>query len=127
MALAPVCLAGCGARCRRPAQTVIDREPEPVLEHHPDRHPAGLRRAKKRVKAQKEFYRHLTSYLVMGVFFFLLNAVTSFGNWWFYWPMLGWGIGILFHYFDVFGLPGVGEISKEWEERIPFSFKNPFH
>ena len=53
----------------------------------------------------------------MGVFFFLLNAVTSFGNWWFYWPMLGWGIGILFHYFDVFGLPGVGEISKEWEEK----------
>lgn len=74
-------------------------------------------KARKRVKAKKEFYQHLTSYLVMGLFFFLLNVVTSFGAWWFYWPMLGWGIGILFHYFDVFGFPGVGNMSNDWEEK----------
>ncbi len=75
------------------------------------------RLAKKRVKAKREFYQHLSTYAVMSVFFFLLNAVTAFGNWWFYWPMLGWGVGIMFHYFDVFGLPGVGETSNDWEQK----------
>lgn len=74
-------------------------------------------KARKRVKAKKEFYQHLTSYVVMGIFFFLLNAVTSFGAWWFYWPILGWGVGLLFHYFDVFGFPGAGDRSPEWEEK----------
>lgn len=74
-------------------------------------------KARKKVKKKKEFYSHLSTYLVMGIFFFVLNAVTSFGSWWFYWPMFGWGIGLLFHYFDAFGIPGVGEISDEWEKR----------
>ncbi len=73
--------------------------------------------ARKRVKKKKEFYSHLTSYLVMGVFFFVFNLLTAPGHWWFYWPMLGWGIGVAFHYFEVFGLPGVGDLSKEWEQK----------
>ncbi len=75
------------------------------------------REARKRVQAKKEFFRHLGTYFVMSVFFFMLNAVTSFGTWWFIWPMLGWGLAVLFHYVDVFGVPGVEPISKEWEER----------
>lgn len=74
-------------------------------------------KARVRVKKKKEFYQHLASYVIMSGFFFLLNAVTSFGSWWFYWPMMGWGIGLAFHYFDAFGFPGVGEISEEWEQR----------
>jgi len=73
--------------------------------------------AKKRVEAKREFYRHLGSYFVMSTFFFLLNAVTSFGNWWFYWPMLGWGLAVLFHYVDVFGIPGIDPMTPEWEEQ----------
>lgn len=73
--------------------------------------------AKKRVKAKKDFFSHLGTYLVMGTFFFLLNAVTSFGNWWFYWPMLGWGLAVLFHYVDVFGIPGIEQGAGDWEER----------
>ena len=77
----------------------------------------NYKEAKKKVKTKKEFYEHLTVYAVMSVFFFMLNALTAFGNWWFYWPILGWGIGVLFHYFEVFGFPGIPEMSKEWEER----------
>lgn len=73
--------------------------------------------ARKRVKSKKEFYEHLTVFAVMSVFFFLLNALTAFGNWWFYWPILGWGIGVLFHYFEVFGFPGIPDMSEEWEEQ----------
>lgn len=78
----------------------------------------AYKKAVKKVKAKKEFYNHLSTYIVMGLFFFLLNAATAWGNWWFYWPMLGWGIGLLFHYMDVFGLPGVEQVNDEhWEER----------
>ena len=78
----------------------------------------AYKKAAKKVKAKKEFYKHLSTYIVMGLFFFLLNAATAWGSWWFYWPMLGWGIGILFHYMDVFGLPGVEQVNDEdWEER----------
>ena len=75
------------------------------------------REARKRVQAKKEFFRHLGTYFVMSVFFFMLNAATSFGSWWFIWPMMGWGLAVLFHYVDVFGIPGVDPISQEWEER----------
>jgi len=75
------------------------------------------REARKRVKKKKDFYEHLTTFVVMSVFFFLLNMVTAPGNWWFYWPILGWGFGVVFHYLDTFGVPGVGTLSKEWEER----------
>lgn len=71
--------------------------------------------ARKRVKKKKEFYSHLGSYIAVGSFFFLLNIVTSPGDWWFYFPMLGWGIGLVIHYFSVFGIPGV--MSSDWEEK----------
>lgn len=78
----------------------------------------AYKKAAKKVKAKKEFYNHFATYIVMGVFFFLLNAVTAWGHWWFYWPLLGWGIGILFHYIDAFGLPGIEQVNNsEWEER----------
>jgi hypothetical protein len=75
------------------------------------------KQVRKRVKQKSGFYKHLTSYLVIGTFFLVLNILTSPGEWWFFFPMLGWGIGLAMHFFSVFGLPGSGIGSKEWEER----------
>lgn len=77
----------------------------------------AYRKAQKQVQKKREFYQHFGTYLLMGVFFLILNMVTSPGRFWFQWPLLGWGIGLAFHYIDVFGLPGIGEMSTEWEER----------
>ena len=74
-----------------------------------------IKKAKQRVKAKKEFYEHLSTYIVMGVFFFVLNAITAPGRWWFFWPILGWGIGVFFHYLNVFGIPGLGQFGHDWE------------
>jgi len=49
------------------------------------------------------FNQHFRVYLVMGVFFFLLNLVTAPGNWWSYWPILGWGIGVGIQALSVYG------------------------
>ncbi|MCI0513202.1 2TM domain-containing protein, partial [candidate division KSB1 bacterium] len=35
--------------------------------------------------------------------------------WWFYWPLLGWGIGVLSHGIAIFGLGGY--LGKDWEDR----------
>lgn len=74
-------------------------------------------RARKRVKAKKGFYGHLSSYVVVGIFFFAMNMLTDpFDIWWPF-PMLSWGIGLGIHYLTVFGFPGSGVLSKEWEDR----------
>lgn len=72
-------------------------------------------RARKRVEAIKGFYIHLLIYLFVNAGLLLINVLTSPGSWWFYWPLLGWGIGLAVHAIGVFG---VGNwFSKEWEER----------
>ena len=68
-------------------------------------------KAAKRVKDLKGFYGNLTSYCLVIPFLFILNMITSPDHLWFYWPMLGWGIGILAHAISTFG------IGKDWEDK----------
>ena len=76
-----------------------------------------FKRARKRVKAKKGFYIHLSTYVTMGIFFFSMNMLTDpFDIWWPF-PMLSWGIGLAIHYFTVFGLPGTKILTKEWEDQ----------
>ncbi|SMP04393.1 2TM domain-containing protein [Chryseobacterium profundimaris] len=68
-------------------------------------------RAQKRVKELKSFYGNLISYCIIIPFLIILNLITSPHEIWFYWPMLGWGIGLLAHGASVFA------IGKGWEEK----------
>ncbi len=72
-------------------------------------------KARKRVEEIKGFYVHLLVYITVNAGLFLINLVSSPGNWWFYWPLLGWGVGLLAHGVAVFGLRGF--LGSEWEER----------
>ena len=60
-----------------------------------------LERAKKRAKELREFYVHLSVYLLVNigltVGLFTINWLTAPGDWWFFWPLIGWGVGLLFH------------------------------
>ena len=72
-------------------------------------------KAKKRVEEIKGFYSHLIAYVVVNIILFLVDLFTSPGTWWFFWPLLGWGIGLFFHGMGVFvfsKFPG-----KNWENR----------
>ena len=68
-------------------------------------------RAVKRVKELKGFYGNLISYCIVIPFLVILNLMTSPRELWFYWPMLGWGIGLLAHGMNVFA------IGRNWEEK----------
>lgn len=75
------------------------------------------RDARKRVKKKKGFYVHLAVFLSVGLFFLLMNIATFEGELWFFFPLLPWGVGLAIHYLTVFGFPGSGILTREWEER----------
>lgn len=71
--------------------------------------------ARKRVEEIKGFYGNLIAYIVVNIGLMVINLLTSPAYLWFFWPMLGWGIGVLFHGMKVFNyMPFFG---KEWEEK----------
>jgi len=75
-----------------------------------------LLNAKKRVKKIKGFYKHLMTYVLVNGFLILLNVFSAKdGDYWFVFPLMGWGIGLLAHAANTFNwLPFLG---KDWENR----------
>ena len=71
--------------------------------------------AKARVQAQREFYVHLTVYVLVNLLLFAINMLTSPESLWFFWPLLGWGIAVAVHALRVFGAGR--RFGAEWEER----------
>lgn len=72
-------------------------------------------RARERVKEEKGFYGHFFVYIVVNLALAILNLVTSPDEIWFYWPMIGWGIGLAAHFLSVFGMDRF--FGKDWEQR----------
>ena len=70
----------------------------------------AYQRAKDKVEQLKGFYGNLISYCVVIPVLIIINLNTSNFQW-FWFPMLGWGIGLTFHALETFGY------SKSWEER----------
>ncbi len=71
--------------------------------------------AKKRVEEIRGFYGNLISYIVVNCFLIVINLTTSPNHLWFYWPLLWWGVGVVFHGLKVFNyMPFFG---RGWEEQ----------
>lgn len=68
-------------------------------------------RAKKRVEELKGFYGGLVAYCVVIPFLIFINYRTSWDYKWFWFPVFGWGLGIVIHAFTIFGY------GRDWEER----------
>ncbi|MEZ4712958.1 MAG: 2TM domain-containing protein [Caldilineaceae bacterium] len=59
-------------------------------------------RIEKKVEEKLGVYIHLAVYLVINLFLIALNLSLSPDAYWFQWPLIGWGIGLLFHVLGVF-------------------------
>ena len=70
--------------------------------------------ARARVEQLKGFYTHAAAYVVVNIGLFVINLLTP-GSWWFYWPLLGWGLGLGVHALNMFVLGG--GLGQDWEER----------
>ncbi|KQC28724.1 2TM domain-containing protein [Flagellimonas eckloniae] len=72
------------------------------------------KRAKERVAALKSFYSNLAAYcIVIPILAYLNFRTTSFP--WVVFPALGWGIGLIGHWFCTIGYNPI--LGKNWEEQ----------
>ncbi|HEX2533398.1 MAG TPA: 2TM domain-containing protein [Chitinophagaceae bacterium] len=72
-------------------------------------------------RRRASFRSHLTTYLIMSVFFWVLWYFTggrTYNNGlpWPVWPMLGWGIGVAFHYIGAYVRSGSDATEREYEK-----------
>lgn len=68
-----------------------------------------------KVRKLKGFYIHLTQYVVVIVGLGIINLYNSPDSLWFFWPALGWGIGILAHAASFF--QWVPFFGPQWERK----------
>lgn len=71
-------------------------------------------RAKKKVENLKAFYIHLSVFILVNIFIFVINLMSYDGIWWFVYPLGGWGIGLVAHGLTVLAESKLG---SDWEER----------
>jgi hypothetical protein len=72
-------------------------------------------------KKRASFRSHLATYIIMSIFFW---AVWYFSGGWQYnrslpwpvWPMLGWGIGVAFHYIGAYVTHRQSSVDREYEK-----------
>lgn len=75
----------------------------------------NFQKAKNRVKEIKDFYIHLIWFVFGMGFMIYINLKYSPEYLWFFWSLLGWGIGLFFHAARVFNV--LPFFNKDWEER----------
>ncbi len=71
--------------------------------------------AMRRAQDKISFYIHAMGYVLVNAGIVTVDLLTSPGILWFYWPLLGWGIGLLIHGIGTFGQDS--GIARSMEER----------
>ena len=77
---------------------------------------SGLREeARHWVRRKRIFYTVVGIYLSLSVMWFAIDLLDDSSGYWFYWPMLGTGLGVLVTGIVLGGVGGL--FGKEWERR----------
>jgi class 3 adenylate cyclase len=76
---------------------LVDRELS-RLDHGFRNGKEGKEQAEKQATARLHFYNHLYVFAGVNAFLITVNLFTSPFSWWFPFPLLGWGIGLFFHW-----------------------------
>jgi hypothetical protein len=70
--------------------------------------------AREHVQELKAFYGVLALYVIVNAVLFVVDMLTPGGTW-FFWPVLGWGLGMGAWAVSLFGV--WGRFGRDWEER----------
>jgi class 3 adenylate cyclase len=81
------------AMCERAFQKELGRLDPKVRESE-----EGEKYARIKAQARVKFYNHLYVYVGVNAFLIVINLISSPFNWWFPFPLLGWGLGLFFHW-----------------------------
>ena len=83
---------------------ILTEKLNPMNPYTPSQEQLAYEKAAKRVEELKGFYGNLISYCIFIPFLIFINFQTSPKYHWFWWPMLGWGIGVISHGIKTFGI-----------------------
>jgi len=71
-------------------------------------------------KRRVAFKGHAATYVVINIFLWILWYITgrdtAYHTPWAVWPMLGWGIGLLFHFLGAYVFTKSVSVEKEYEK-----------
>jgi transcriptional regulator with XRE-family HTH domain len=73
------------------------------------------------VRKLKGFYIHLAQYVLVIALLSVINALTTPNRWWVQWVIMGWGVGVFFHWLQIserFGLFGSKWEKEQVEKRL---------
>jgi 2TM domain len=79
--------------------------------------PTGLQVAASRLYHDVGFKIHLLVYLSVNALLIVINLTTTPHTYWFFWPLLGWGVGVVGHAFGVL---------RQWRESFEARTKRPY-
>jgi 2TM domain len=72
-------------------------------------------RARRRVREIRAFYLHVAVFVAVNLLLHVINFVAGPTAYWAFWPLFGWGIGLLAHGLATYRwMPFLG---KDWEHR----------
>ncbi|MBS4040523.1 MAG: histidine kinase [Flavobacteriales bacterium] len=89
---------------------ILTKQLQPMETNQPTNQELYLK-AKKRVEDLKGFYGNLFSYCLVIPLLIFINYQTYWEFKWFFFPMLGWGLGLAMHALQTFGY------AQTWEEK----------
>ena len=69
--------------------------------------------AREQARKERAFYGHLARFVVVMSVLVAVNLLTGPGYLWFFWPLLGWGVGLASHAAKTFG----NQLGGGWVER----------
>ncbi|MCP3928625.1 MAG: 2TM domain-containing protein [Bacteroidetes bacterium] len=81
-----------------------------------DLHEYEIKRARKKVKAKKKFFGNLQSFLIVNAIFLIMGWYRGFWNGWI-WITAFWSISLISQYIKAFGIPGMGPLDENWEQK----------
>ena len=73
--------------------------------------------ALKRLKQKRDFFAHLSVYVIVNGILTAIWALSGAGYFWPVWTMFGWGIGLAFHAYSVWGQKPITEADVQREMR----------
>jgi hypothetical protein len=74
-------------------------------------------RARRRVRELRGFYLHATVFVAINVLLHVINFATASGGYWAFWPLFGWGIGLVVHGLVTYRYRWMPFLGRDWEER----------
>lgn len=63
-------------------------------------------RIEQKVEEKLGFYIHLVAYMLVNGLLIAINLIATPGTYWFIWPLIGWGVGLVLHGLSIFVFGG---------------------